>query len=69
MGVAISRSTDLAQNEYLLRFVSEEYISPNDPFWNRFLSFNITPPRSRYVKVIYEIIQDSFKFTVTNSWR
>lgn len=47
MGIAVSRSTDLTQNEYLLRFVGEDYISPNDPFWNRFLSFNITPPRSR----------------------
>lgn len=49
MGIAVSKRTDLTQNEYLLRFVSKEHISPNDPFWNRFLAYNITSPRSRYV--------------------
>lgn len=47
MGIAVSKRTDLTQNEYLQRFVSKEHISPNDPFWNRFLAYNITSPRSR----------------------
>ncbi|GLV36306.1 uncharacterized protein CBL_08800 [Carabus blaptoides fortunei] len=44
MGTAVSRNADLSTNEYLVRFVSKEHISPNDPFWNRFLAFNISPP-------------------------
>lgn len=46
MGTALSRSVDLSTNEYLVRFVGKDYISPNDPFWNRFLAFNIAPPKS-----------------------
>lgn len=44
MGTAVSRSADFSSNEYLVRFVSREHISSNDPFWNRFLAFNISPP-------------------------
>lgn len=48
MGTAVSRNFDLSTNEYCLRFVGKEIISLNDPFWNRFLAFNITPPVTRY---------------------
>lgn len=47
MGTAISANIDLSTNEYLLRFASKEHLSPNDPFWNRFLAFNIVLPASR----------------------
>ncbi|KAI4467070.1 dymeclin [Holotrichia oblita] len=46
MGISISRNVDLSANEYLLKFADKENISPNDPFWNRFLAFNIKPPTS-----------------------
>ncbi|GJQ81413.1 hypothetical protein Trydic_g18278 [Trypoxylus dichotomus] len=44
MGTSISRNVELSSNEYLLKFSDKENISPNDPFWNRFLAFNIKPP-------------------------
>nr|XP_023020039.1 dymeclin [Leptinotarsa decemlineata] len=44
MGQAVSRSFDISSNEYCLRFIGKETIVANDPFWNRFLAFNITPP-------------------------
>ncbi|XP_017771961.1 PREDICTED: dymeclin [Nicrophorus vespilloides] len=44
MGIAISKQIDLSTNEYILRFIGKEHISRNDPFWNTFLSFNITLP-------------------------
>ncbi|XP_060534905.1 dymeclin isoform X2 [Cylas formicarius] len=47
MGVAVSRNLDLSANEYCLKFVGREPITQNDPFWNRFLSFNIFSPTSR----------------------
>lgn len=49
MGTSISKSADLTANEYLQKFCSNETISPNDPFWNRFLAFNVTPPITTYV--------------------
>lgn len=44
MGTAVSRNLDISSNEYCLKFAGKETIIPNDPFWNRFLTFNITPP-------------------------
>ncbi|KAJ8927015.1 hypothetical protein NQ314_020578 [Rhamnusium bicolor] len=44
MGTAVSRNLDISANEYCLKFVGKDSIIPNDPFWNRFLAFNITPP-------------------------
>ncbi|KAJ3649162.1 hypothetical protein Zmor_020918 [Zophobas morio] len=44
MGTAVSKNLDLSTNEYLLKFVSNQPISQNDPFWNRFVAFNISPP-------------------------
>ncbi|KAJ8925444.1 hypothetical protein NQ315_009277 [Exocentrus adspersus] len=44
MGTAVSRNLDISSNEYCLKFVGKDFITPNDPFWNRFLAFNITPP-------------------------
>ncbi|CAF3752355.1 unnamed protein product [Rotaria sp. Silwood1] len=44
MGAQYSSLNDLKSNEYLSRFVSEETISVNDPFWNQFLSFRLQSP-------------------------
>ncbi|XP_061726310.1 dymeclin isoform X1 [Cydia pomonella] len=54
MGVAISRYGELSNNELLERFVSPDIISPNDPFWNQMLSFNITPPSSVEEQLIFD---------------
>jgi hypothetical protein len=44
MGAQYSSLNNLKSNEYLSRFVSEETISVNDPFWNQFLSFRLQSP-------------------------
>ncbi|CAF0755639.1 unnamed protein product, partial [Didymodactylos carnosus] len=44
MGAQYSSLNDLKSNEYLSRFVGEESISVNDPFWNQFLSFRLVSP-------------------------
>ncbi|CAF0810057.1 unnamed protein product [Adineta steineri] len=44
MGAQYSSLNNLKSNEYLSRFVSEESISVNDPFWNQFLSFRLQSP-------------------------
>ncbi|RZC40688.1 Dymeclin and/or Hid1 domain containing protein [Asbolus verrucosus] len=44
MGTAVSKNLDLSTNDYLQKFVSSQAISQNDPFWNRFVAFNISPP-------------------------
>lgn len=49
MGKAVSRNLDLSSNEYCLKFVGQEAISTNDPYWNRFLTFNIVPPINMYL--------------------
>lgn len=46
MGTSTSRVGDVDSNEYLGRFANKEHISPNDPFWNRLLSFTFPPPAS-----------------------
>uniref|UniRef100_A0A6M2DDL9 Dymeclin n=1 Tax=Xenopsylla cheopis TaxID=163159 RepID=A0A6M2DDL9_XENCH len=47
MGTSVSRQTDLASNEFLIRFIGEETITKDDNFWDRFLSFSITPPSNK----------------------
>ncbi|XP_054264200.1 dymeclin [Macrosteles quadrilineatus] len=47
MGTSSSQHVDYATNEYLLRFVGKESISPNNPFWNRFLTFTLKPPLNK----------------------
>ena len=47
MGVQYSSLNDLQSNEYLFRFVSEETIPINDPFWNEFLLFRYQFPFTR----------------------
>ncbi|XP_026464132.1 LOW QUALITY PROTEIN: dymeclin-like [Ctenocephalides felis] len=44
MGTSVSRQTDLSSNEFLVRFIAKGTISKDDNFWDRFLSFSITPP-------------------------
>ncbi|KAF5307529.1 hypothetical protein FQR65_LT06884 [Abscondita terminalis] len=46
MGTSLSHTVDLSTNEYILKFIGKETISPNDPFWNRFLAFNISLPKT-----------------------
>ncbi|CAG9761840.1 unnamed protein product [Ceutorhynchus assimilis] len=54
MGTTVSKSSDLSINDYCLKFVAKEAISLNDPFWNRFLAFTITPPTTRSDQIILE---------------
>lgn len=61
MGTSSSRHGDLASNEYLEKFAKKEHMSPNEPFWNRFLSFSFTPPATRYR---YELIIFAYVTTV-----
>ncbi|XP_053693826.1 dymeclin isoform X2 [Sabethes cyaneus] len=45
MGMNVSRQVDLAENEYLKRFVGKEHIPVyNDEFWNNFLQYHINLP-------------------------
>ncbi|XP_055539559.1 dymeclin isoform X2 [Wyeomyia smithii] len=45
MGMNVSRHVDLAENEYLQRFVGKEHIPVyNDEFWNNFLQYHINLP-------------------------
>ena len=47
MGTSLSRYEDLSKNTYLQKFCSKESILPDDPFWNRFLSYNMRAPLTR----------------------
>lgn len=49
MGTSASQHADFVTNEYLLRFAGEDSVTPNDPFWNRFLSFTLKAPLTRWV--------------------
>ncbi|OTF73200.1 hypothetical protein BLA29_013588 [Euroglyphus maynei] len=43
MGSNLSSLKTIKQNEYLMKLISNEHISPNDSkFWNEFLSFAFT---------------------------
>ena len=44
MGAHYSSVNDLQSNEYLIRFVNEEIISPDDPFWTQFLQCRLQAP-------------------------
>ncbi|XP_046403155.1 dymeclin isoform X2 [Ischnura elegans] len=58
MGVSNSRLGDLTKNEYIQKFIGNEHISPNEPFWNRFLSFSFMPPiTSTEHRILDESIQ------------
>ncbi|XP_066262135.1 dymeclin [Euwallacea similis] len=54
MGTAVSRNLDLSTNEYCQKFVGKEVLSQNDPFWNRFLAFNIAPPITKNDQILLE---------------
>ncbi|KAL3286907.1 hypothetical protein HHI36_001393 [Cryptolaemus montrouzieri] len=54
MGIAVSRDLDLNKNDYLKKFVSEEKIGLNDPFWNRLLAFNLSIPTNRDDQLAFE---------------
>jgi len=47
MGANNSSHEDLSKNEHLNRLVSKEVLTSSDPFWNTFLSFNFSQPRSK----------------------
>ncbi|XP_039431711.1 dymeclin isoform X2 [Culex pipiens pallens] len=45
MGMNVSRQVDLAENEYLKRFVGRDHVPAyNDDFWNSFLQYHINLP-------------------------
>lgn len=45
MGMNVSRQVDLAENEYLKRFVGKDHVPAyNDEFWNGFLQYHISLP-------------------------
>lgn len=48
MGMNVSRQVDLAENEYLKRFVGRDHVPAyNDDFWNSFLQYHINLPTNR----------------------
>lgn len=47
MGDTLSRFEDLSKNPFLESFCGKESIPLDDPFWSRFLSFNMRPPLTR----------------------
>ncbi|KRZ78967.1 Dymeclin, partial [Trichinella papuae] len=49
MGGQISSYSKIGDNLLVRQFVGNEPISVNDPFWNSFLSFNLSPPSLKYV--------------------
>lgn len=55
MGTAISKDLDLTQNDYLKRFIGAESIPFNDPFWNRFLTFNLPLPNNKNEQLAFEL--------------
>lgn len=68
MGIAVSRYSDLADNELLIRFCSTEVLCPNEPFWNQLLAFNINPPSSAEEQLIFDSSTEALlqKFLVNN---
>ncbi|XP_034242457.1 dymeclin isoform X2 [Thrips palmi] len=44
MGTTTSRHGDPTNNEYLNQFYGQDPIPSDHPFWNKFLSFSISPP-------------------------
>ncbi|XP_067143240.1 dymeclin isoform X2 [Centruroides vittatus] len=68
MGVSSSSLNDLQKNEYLHRFSGKESISPNDPFWNQFLSFTFTPPQTcADCRLLEESVQQVLRNLLTNN--
>ncbi|PSN32660.1 Dymeclin [Blattella germanica] len=68
MGTSSSRHGDLTSNEYFEKFSKKEHISPNDPFWNRFLSFSFTPPTtSPEHQALDERIETICRLLLTNN--
>ena len=48
MGINVSRSEDLTNNEYLKKFVGKDHIpSENYDYWNTFLQYHINVPTNR----------------------
>lgn len=47
MGANLSQQEDFNKNEFMARFCGKEPITPDDAFWNKFLSYNIRPPLTR----------------------
>ncbi|KAK3927790.1 Dymeclin [Frankliniella fusca] len=44
MGTSTSRHSDLSNNEYLNQFYGPDLILIENPFWDKFLAFSISPP-------------------------
>ncbi len=50
MGINISRTTELQNNEFLQKFVGRDHIpADKSDFWNSFLQYHIGLPDSRYI--------------------
>ncbi|CAK1548985.1 unnamed protein product [Leptosia nina] len=54
MGISVSRYSDITNNELVARFCSTDVISPNDPFWNQLLAFNIQLPLNPDEQLIFD---------------
>ncbi|XP_034838696.1 dymeclin [Maniola hyperantus] len=59
MGIAVSKYSDISNNELLARFCSNEVISPNDPFWNQLLAFNIQIPNDADEQLLFDTCSDA----------
>ena len=47
MGATISKWSDLQESEALLKFVGEESVAPEDPFWNGLFSVSVRRPSTK----------------------
>ncbi|OUC47636.1 hypothetical protein D917_06794 [Trichinella nativa] len=68
MGGQISSYSKIGDNLLVRQFVGNEPISVNDPFWNSFLSFNLSHPSLKSEWEMFEkSIDDSLKSLVHNT--
>ncbi|KRZ91811.1 Dymeclin [Trichinella sp. T8] len=68
MGGQISSYSKIGDNLLVRQFVGDEPISVNDPFWNSFLSFNLSHPSLKSEWEMFEkSIDDSLKSLVHNT--
>ncbi|VVD00874.1 unnamed protein product, partial [Leptidea sinapis] len=60
MGISITRFSDITNNEVVEKFCSNEVICPNDPFWNKFLSFNVPLPSNVDEQLLFDASTEAF---------
>ncbi|XP_052742858.1 dymeclin [Bicyclus anynana] len=68
MGIAVTKYSDISNNELLAKFCSNDVICPNDPFWNQLLAFNIQIPNDADEQLIFDTCSDALlqKFLQNN---